>query len=266
MKSPWRDSTLIPWAHEMVWLTSDWSRRPARRPFSAEPMSELRRPRLIRGSLCRWHFTAKAQTSTMDEADIRSLHAFRAAALQVRNASVIASGATVGMHAETTPEGAQMRFQLLSEEPFRSLAISLRLVYMQGEPAHYNYVCNLLYRDGAGEIQRRVADCRARYKSILEGHYVRFNLHGEFEGQVAGPQDVFEAWLYGLVFHQDHKKREIADELGKYMGGFAFPFALNLIALQLAGAILDLDDVIADHLVEERVPRIEPARGNEPAA
>lgn len=35
----------------MVWLTSDWSRRPARRPFSAEPMSELRRPRLIRGSL-----------------------------------------------------------------------------------------------------------------------------------------------------------------------------------------------------------------------
>ena len=60
--------------------------------------------------------------------------------------------------------------------------------------------------------------------------------------------------------------QEIADELGKYMGGFAFPFALNLIALQLAGAILDLDDVIADHLVEERVPRIEPARGNEPAA
>lgn len=200
----------------------------------------------------------------MNETELRSLHAFRTAACQVRNASIIASGATVRMQAATTPEGARLRFQLLSEEPFRSFAISLRLVYMNGEPAHYYHICNILHRNTALELQRRVADCRARYQAILEGHYVHLKLHGKFEGQTAGPRDTLEAWLYGLVFHQDREKQEIAAELGRYMAGFAFPFALNIIALQLAGAILDLDDVIADHLGEPRLPRIEPG-GNEPA-
>ena len=161
------------------------------------------------------------------------------------------------MEAATTTEGVQVQFQLLSTEPFRSLAITLRLVYMEGEPAHFYRVCNILHRNAAAEIQRRVMDCRARYRSALEGQYIRFELHGKFEGQVAGPRDVLEAWLCGLAFHQDLQKEEIAKELGKYMCGFAFPFTLDVIALLLAGAILDLDDVIADYLNEERVARIQ---------
>ena len=81
-------------------------------------------------------------------------------------------------------------------------------------------------------------------------------LHGEFEGTTVGPREVFEAWLYGLVFHQDPEQTKVAEELAKYQGGFAFPFAVNAVALQLAGVILDLDDVIARFLGEAPMPRI----------
>jgi hypothetical protein len=160
------------------------------------------------------------------------------------------------MQGSLDERGVQTRFQILAEEPFRSLATSIRLVYLQEERANFYHICNLLYRGGDAGIQARVADSRARYKSILQGTYVRFELHGAFEGRSAGPQEIFEAWLYGMVFHQDPARQAIAKELGKYMDGYAFPFAVNLIALQLAGAMLDLDDVIADHLAEPRVPRI----------
>ena len=193
----------------------------------------------------------------------RSLGAFRNAALQIRNASVIANGATIGFEARVVPAGEpQVHFQLLSEEPFRSLAMSVRLVYMQEEPAQFNKVCNILYRNGDATIQRFVADARARYKATLEGNYVTFGLHGAFEGQVAGPQEILEAWLYGVAFHQDAAKQAMAEELAKYQDGAAFPFSVNMITLRLAGVTIDLDDIIADFLGEPRMPRIAPATGS----
>jgi hypothetical protein len=198
--------------------------------------------------------------------ELAALRAFRAAALQVRRSSVIASGATVQIQASARDEGTGMTFRLLAEEPCRSLAIAIRLVYMQGERSNYFRVCNILYRHSDATVRKLVADCRTRYQSVLDGKYVQFNLHRQFEGRVAGPRDVFEAWLYGLVFHQDEEHQAIAEELAKYMGGGAFPFTVNLVALQLAGAVLDLDDVIADFLGEARVPRIEPEPENWPAA
>src|SRR6266581_5176279 len=175
--------------------------------------------------------------------ELRSLRAFRNAALQIRNASVIANGATIGFEARAVPAGEpQVHFQLLSEEPFRSLAMSVRLVYMQEEPAHFNKVCNILYRNGDANTQRMVADARARFKAVVEGNYIQFGLHGPYEGQVVGPREVLEAWLYGVAFHQDYDRQWLADELAKYQGGAAFPFAVNFITLQLAGVTMDLDD------------------------
>jgi hypothetical protein len=105
-------------------------------------------------------------------------------------------------------------------------------------------------------VQEVVKQLRYRYKSTLDGAPVRFQLHGNFEGQVAGPREIFEAWLYGLVFHQASDKQELLAELKKYGAGRAFPFAINLIVLQLVGTIVDLDDVLADFLSQPRVPRI----------
>ncbi len=170
---------------------------------------------------------------------------------------MIASGASIAFGAQTLPSGEiQTTFTLLAGEPFRSLAVSLRLVYMDGEPANYYHICNLLHRITEGEARQQVANCRARYKHALEGTYVTFNLHGDFEGQVAGPTEIFEAWLYGLAFHQDLERQPLVNELAKYNAGLAFPFAVQMIGLRLAGAILDLDDIIADTLREPRVPRI----------
>jgi hypothetical protein len=189
--------------------------------------------------------------------DATSLRAFRAAARQVRNATIIGSGATVEFGASVTPAGEFLtRFKLLADEPFRSLAMSIRLVYMEGEPAHYYHICNTLYRLADPTIQERVKQCRAQYSAAINGRYVQFSLHGDFEGKVAGPKDVFDAWLYGVAFHQDPERRPLLEELGKYQGGAALPFAVHTVALRLSGPILDLDDVVADFLGEERVPRI----------
>ncbi len=195
--------------------------------------------------------------------EINSLRAFRKAALQIRNASPVASGASIGFEAVPNPgTGPSARFKLLEEEPFRSLAMSVRLVYMQEEPAHFHKVCNILYRNGDANTQRMVSDARARFKAVVEGNYIQFGLHGRYEGQVVGPQEVLEAWLYGIAFHQDDDRQWLVDELVKYQGGAAFPFAVNLITLQLAGVTIDLDDVIADFLGEPRIQRIGPTPGS----
>ena len=195
--------------------------------------------------------------ATLQSNELGSLRAFRKAALQIRNASVIANGATISFQAIPSPgDGPSARFQLLEEESFRSLAMSVRLVYMQEEPANFNKVCNILYRHADASIQQLIADVRARYKNVVEGNYIQFGLHGEYEGQVVGPREVLEAWLYGVAFHQDEDRQWLADELIKYQGGAAFPFAVNLITLRVAGVAMDLDDVIADFLDEPRIPRL----------
>lgn len=191
--------------------------------------------------------------------DVAALRAFRSAALQIRNASVISDGSEAWIQVHADPDGARTTFQVLAEEPFRSLAISVRLVYLQKEPANFLRVCNILHRRGSAKEQTRVAEYRRRYKQALGGKYVQFKLHGQFEGEVAGPRRILEAWLHGVAFHQDEEKREVAVELAKYQSGDAFPFAVNMIVLRLAGVVLDLDDVVADHLREERVPRIQPS-------
>ena len=196
---------------------------------------------------------------TLDANALKCLRDFRTAALQVRNASVIASGATIQMSGSVGPEGIAIRYRLLAEEPFRSFAISVRLVYMEKEPGSFYRVCNIMHLDAPTETQNRIADCRARFTSILNGKYVQFKLHGPYEGQIVGPKEVFEAWLYGVVFHQDELQQALAEELGKYMDGYAFPYTVNLVGIQLAGVTLDLDDIVADHLGEPRVPRIAPS-------
>ena len=222
------------------------------------PLSCLRRPQVA--AYARFvRLLSQVAATSLQPNEISSLRAFRRAALQIRNASPIATGATIGIEAITNPGvGPSARFRLLEEEPFRSLAMSVRLVYMNEEPAQFGKVCNILHRTGDATIQRLVADARARFKAVVQGNYIQFGLHGPYEGQVVGPQEVLEAWLYGIAFHQDNDRQWLVDELNKYQGGAAFPFAVNMITLQLAGVTMDLDDVVADFLGEPRIARIGP--------
>src|SRR5204863_4054897 len=122
--------------------------------------------------------------------------------------------------------------------------------------ANFHWICNILFKKGDADVREIVKNCRLRYTNSLEGKSIQFNLHGDFEGTTLGPREVFEAWLYGLVFHQDPEQMKLAEELAKFQGGFAFPFAVHAVALQLAGVILDLDDVVAGFLGEAPMPRL----------
>jgi hypothetical protein len=70
---------------------------------------------------------------------------------------------------------------------------------------------------------------------------------------------MFEIWLYHGVFHQDLSLRADYETLG--LLGNVFPYTVQGIVLQLAGRILDLDDVVADLLGESRLPRIDVQAG-----
>lgn len=75
-------------------------------------------------------------TASFRPDDIDRLQAFRRAAAQVRKASIIDKGQTITIGAERDSSGALQPFQtVLESEPFRSLAMSIRLVYLQKEPA-----------------------------------------------------------------------------------------------------------------------------------
>lgn len=183
------------------------------------------------------------------------LRAFRDAASQVRTASVIDSGATISISGTVDRDGnLEQTVTVLASEPFRSFAMSLRLVYMQGEPANFGSICNLLRTSGPEELHPAVDTLRARYNSIVDGNSFRFELHGEFEGTVVGHRGILETWLYYGSFHQDLSRKPLFDELSKF--GPQFVFGVNGVALSLAGCILDLDDVVATALEEHQVPRI----------
>src|SRR5437879_1354690 len=91
------------------------------------------------------------------------LHAFREAALQVRNASVIDSGATISMSGRVDREGkVEQSVTILANEPFRSFAMSLRLVYMNDGPASFGSICNLLRSAGPPALHGAVDAVRSR--------------------------------------------------------------------------------------------------------
>lgn len=187
--------------------------------------------------------------------ELERIRAFRSAAAQVRAASIIDQGKAVAIGADVGPDGTiRQTHELLENEPFRSLAMSIRLVYMQSEAANYGRICNLVRMKAPANIQSQIDVLRERFNNLVNAKKFQFGLHGDFEGRTVATREVFEAWLYGGAFHQDPDHQPVYRELLKF--GPNFFFAVNAIALELAGCILDLDDVIADAMEESRVRRI----------
>jgi hypothetical protein len=192
--------------------------------------------------------------SFSDDERIR-LDAFRRAAAQVREASIIAEGHTITLAARPGDLGfVDIYIKLLADEPFRSLALSIRLAYAQGEPAHFFSVCNIVSRQGDDVAKARVDAVRAQYRAALRSDENRIVVGDGSNMAVFTAQQVFEHWLYGIAFHQDPERQEPVRLLASL--GVDFSWSVQTTALQLAGRILDLDDVVADALRQPRLERL----------
>jgi len=188
--------------------------------------------------------------------DRQQLDTFRRAASQVREASIVAEGQEIRIHFRPGDPGYMDVFvQLLHNEAFRSLALALRLVYQQGEPAHFYSICNLLYREtDSAAMKDRLAAVRAQYSAALRDPSGQVSAGDPPNDSTFTAQEVFEHWLYGIAFHQDdHRQASVALLASE---GARFQWSVQATGLQLAGRILDLDDIVADFLQQPMLPRI----------
>ena len=191
-----------------------------------------------------------------DENELQRLAAFRTVARQVRDSSIINEGRTVSLTIFRRRDGVPIEDDtsgLLPTEPLRSLVIAIRLAYQDGEPAHFFGICNLLGKGASPTQIERINALRAAWRKTKEGP-------GAFDYILEGEQftdgEIFHAWLYGIVAHQDADKKKTWEKLDQ-AGAFA-ALGVQGTALQLAGRILDLDDVVAEILGQEPVERIAP--------
>lgn len=141
--------------------------------------------------------------------DRHRLASFRAAAQRVREASIIAQGQVVAIEGRFDSEGyIQAVISLLGNEAFRSLALAVRLVYQQGEPAHFFSVGNVLARDGDPELRNRIAKLREEYKAALRNPAGAIVVQTEKSRHIFTAQEILDHWLYGIAFHQDADPQE----------------------------------------------------------
>ena len=174
---------------------------------------------------------------SLTQAERWQLESFRRAASEVREASIIAEGQRIQVRRVPRDGGeVDVVVDLLQNETFRSLALAIRLVYQQGEPAHFYSICNLLARKGGDLLRAEVGKVRAAYQESLSDSAGHILIEEGSVKQTFNAQAVLEHWLYGVAFHQDDVRQQVVQ--------------------LLAGRILDLDDLVADFLSEPRLPRI----------
>jgi hypothetical protein len=195
----------------------------------------------------------------LEQTEQRRIEAFREVAREVRRNSVVIGGLTIK---HWLRQSGEVEVELLPGEPFMALCVSVRKVYMKNGPAHFYNVNNIFGRYDKGDYQKRAAAVRANYELVLRGNEVEFRVHGN---RVLH-EDIFKAWLNGYAFHQDAFEAPPTDSLDyaqlKAAAGPIVDSIVQKVALQLAGCILDMDDVIADWLGAERLPRIPPKSGS----
>jgi hypothetical protein len=193
---------------------------------------------------------------SLNDRESQRLNSFRRAARQIREASIISRGHDIELRLVPGDAGFDVYIRLLEDEPFRSLALAIRLVYLKEEPAYFLHICNLVARGDDSGLRQRVADIRRQYQDALRASENAAYPGDGLEPTAFSAQEVFEHWLYGIAFHQDEGRRISVERL--VATGWYFIWRVQAIALQLAGRILDLDDVVADCLGEPKLPRIVP--------
>ena len=196
-----------------------------------------------------------ADQAALSDPEKWKLESFRRAAKQVRDASIIAQGQSIKLHTAPGEAGyVDLFLELLASEQFRSLALAVRLVYQDKEPAHFFSVCKVVERHAATNLSAPIELIRTQYKAALRASENDIRIGDDLEPDVLMAKDVFESWLYGIAFHQDADRQVDVNRLRST--GAMFLWSVQATALQIAGRILDLDDVVSDFLGEARLPRI----------
>lgn len=182
----------------------------------------------------------------------KRLAALLTAADQIREASIVAKAPPLSLSGTVGSDGSlEQKVTVFESEAFRSLAMSMRLVYMNDEPANFGSICNILYKRGDAPLQAAVAETRQAYNDFLKkSKMFQFNLHGAFEGTTVGTEDILESWLYGVAFHQDADERAMFDELMKF--GPTATFALHAIVARIVQLILHLAGIVLTALEREK--------------
>ncbi|HYT73861.1 MAG TPA: hypothetical protein VEL79_03845 [Vicinamibacterales bacterium] len=195
----------------------------------------------------------------MEDWEQRSLATFRTVAREVRESSIVANGQTIKHWIIPVGDDVKVGIDLLPAESFRSLCVSVRKVYQEKEPAFFYRVHNIVARYGDDQVRKQAVKVRDAYQLVLRGE----GMECRIGDKIVPHEEFFETWLNGYTFHQDDRTAGPYEGFRELGLGLAVDAIVQKVALQLAGCILELDDVIADWRGEERLPRI-PASGAKP--
>jgi hypothetical protein len=134
--------------------------------------------------------------------------------------------------------------------------MAVRQVYLPKNLGSFPRVCQTLKRRVASPDQAAVQLIRERYDALLDKSGTLFQgpVNGKLRKFTA--RQVFDTWINSRGFHYDHRRQPDHDALNAV--GLYFQYILQAIVLQLAGCIMDLDDLVADALSEPRMTRIGP--------
>jgi hypothetical protein len=128
-------------------------------------------------------------------------------------------------------------------------------VLLEREPGNIYRVCKILRREGdAATAARAVAVREQLQRELRKG--AGSDIHALIFGEPVAltMREVLNAWLYTANFHDEGDHEAAYQALSAYAE--CFHVAVQFAVLQVAGCVLDMDDVVADYLGEARLPRI----------
>ncbi|UCG86085.1 MAG: hypothetical protein JSW71_19610 [Gemmatimonadota bacterium] len=132
-------------------------------------------------------------------------------------------------------------------DAYRSLCLPVRRAYNESDRVSFRKVCVALRQSTVASVLEGVSQAVTRYEKVL----VDLNSTTTLNDRQLLHREVFDAWLDASVFGdfagKDRKYRALLDECGKAVEGIAVRIT-ELVANQ----VLELDDLVADALGEER--------------
>lgn len=132
-------------------------------------------------------------------------------------------------------------------EAYRSLCLPVRRAYKESDRVSFRRICAALQQSDTASVLDGVSQAAARYDKVEAD----LNSTTTLNDRQVPHREVFDAWLDASIFGEfagkDKKYRALLDECGKAVEGIAVRIT-ELIANQ----VLELDDVVADALGEER--------------
>lgn len=184
-------------------------------------------------------------TTPFTESELERLHALRRAAAEINHSSVMREGADVGVSFSIrSGEGITATRQGYDPERFRSFMIALRRTYAQNDGANFLAALNVISRR-IPALREALQDLRSRYLDVLRSRQVVINGLDHSE--------IFNAWLYGSVFHDDDPdlRKRWEDLSNDPVSGSMANMIVEATGLQLAHHVLLLDQYVADVLGED---------------